>query len=110
MLLLVGEQLSGSDIISCCYKKNPKQTKQKKPLWNYYNWKKILEKPISHLFSIHSLYTFDSTFGIVIFTYFSKLVSFLFSEKKKKKNVHQALVAFISFFLTDHISHSWHLH
>lgn len=31
MLLLVGEQLSGSDIISCCYKKNPKQTKQKNP-------------------------------------------------------------------------------
>lgn len=71
-------------------------TNTHKDLWNYYNWKKIMEKPISHLFSVHSLCPFDSSFSICILTFFSKLVSFLFFWGKQVY-VYQALFTFISF-------------
>lgn len=49
-------------------------------MWNYCTWIKIiLKKTISFLILGYSLCTFGSTFGIVVFTFVSKLESFLFS-------------------------------
>lgn len=79
-----GEQLSNSDIISYCPKK-PKKQKQKTKtnLLNDCNGKTNMEKPISHLFSVHLLCTFQSTFDKAIFIFFSKLVCFLSSWGRK---------------------------